>query len=77
MGGTRQGKSLARIAENLVKNFNTYGLGLRAKLARRRDGRGGTSQTSLSLLGRRLLSIDFVVFLCCFKDLGVVEVAKG
>ena len=60
MGGTRQGESLVRIAENLVKN-----------------GRGGTSQTSLSLLGRRLLSIDFVVFLCCFKDLGVVEVAKG
>ena len=70
-GGTRQGESLIRIADNLVQNFNTYGLALHAKIARKKEGHGGTSQTKLAVLGRRLLSIDFVVFLSCFKDLTV------
>lgn len=67
-GGSRQGESLIRVGGNLLKNFKMYGLAIRAKIFRKREGHGATSQTKLATMGRRLLSIDFVTFLCCFQD---------
>lgn len=67
-GGTRQGESLVRIASNMVRNFKLYGLGIHAKILRKREGHGATSQSKLAVLGRRFLSMDFVTFLCCFQD---------
>ena len=68
-GGTRQGVALQRIAANLLDNYSHYALGLHARISRRKAGHGGASQASLQELGRRLLSIDFVVFALAFRDM--------
>ena len=68
-GGTPQGVALQRIAANLLDNYSHYALGLHARISRRKAGHGGASQASLQELGRRLLSIDFVVFALAFRDM--------
>ena len=62
MGGTRKGEAVTRIAENILRNYRKYAVGLHAKLARKREGHGSSSVGSLISLGRRLLSLDFVLY---------------
>lgn len=79
MGGTRKGEAMCRIAANIIQNFRKYSVGLHAKVSRRRSGHGSATLGSLIALGRRLLSVDFVLFLCLFKDsvLGFCVVCKS
>ena len=67
-GGTRQGVALQRIASNMIANYQRYTLGLHARVSQRKQGHGRSSQSELQELGRRLLSPDFVIFLCGFSD---------
>ena len=69
IGGTRKGEAMTRIAENVLRNYRKYALGLHAKLARKRQGHGSSTIQSLLALGRRLLSVDFLLFTVAFKDL--------
>ena len=71
MGGTRKGESITRIADNILQNYRKYTVGLHAKVARKRDGHGASSVSSLISLGRRLLSVDFVLYTILFKDIVV------
>ena len=68
MGGTRKGEAITRIADNILQNYRKYTVGLHAKVVRKREGHGASSVGSLISLGRRLLSVDFVLFTILFKD---------
>ena len=68
MGGTRKGEAITRIAENILRNYRKYAVGLHAKLARKREGHGASSVGSLISLGRRLLSLDFVLYTILFQE---------
>ena len=68
MGGTRNGESLTLVANNVLRNFQRYAVGLHARLARRKAGHGAGSQSSLLVLGRRLLAPDFICFTLLFSD---------
>ena len=46
MGGTRKGESLTLVANNVLRNFQRYAVGLHARLARRKAGHGAGSQSS-------------------------------
>ena len=67
-GGTRQGVAMQRIACNMIANFQRYSLGLHARVAQRKQGHGRNSQSEIQGLGRRLMSPDFIIFLCGFSD---------
>ena len=69
VGGTRKGIAMQRVASNVLANFRKYALGLHARLHRKKQGHGSATQTKLLSLGRRLLSVDFIVFCCAFADL--------
>ena len=68
MGGTRKGESLILVASNVLRNFRRYAIGLHARLARRKAGHGAGSQSSLLVLGRRLLAPDFLFFTLLSSD---------
>ena len=69
MTGTRKGEHMVEVAENLHRNFRNYALALHARVIRKRSGQGGNSQADILTAGRRLCSVDFVVFLLCFRVL--------
>ena len=68
-GGTRKVFALSRIGENILANLRHYCASLHLKLRLKKTGHGSSSQTALSAIGRRLASLDFVVFTCLSTDI--------
>jgi hypothetical protein len=68
-GGTRKVFALSKIGENILANLRYYTASLHLKMHLKRAGHGSNSQTALSAIGRRLTSLDFVVFTCLFADI--------
>ena len=69
VGGTRKGEALANVAANILSNYRAYAVGLHAKVKEKQRGHGSSSQKSLLTLGRRLLSVDLVIFTLAMSDI--------
>jgi hypothetical protein len=69
-GVTRKGVSLVKEPGNLLENLAAYSVGLRGKVAlKREDGPGSHKISILTQAGRRLTSVDLVGFAALFRDL--------
>ena len=58
-----------RLTTSLLRNFRCYDLGLSTRAEMSRRGATAQSQVKLTSVGRRLTSVDLVVFLVAFHDL--------
>lgn len=68
VGGTRPLLIACRASRNLLRNFKVYAASFHAKIQRRQTGKGAQSQGSLTAIGRRLTSLDFVAFVTLWDD---------
>lgn len=68
VGGTRPLVTACRASANLLRNFKVHAASFRANIQRRQVGKGSQSQGSLSAIGRRLTSLDFVAFVTLWDD---------
>ncbi len=67
-GLTRKGAGLTREPGQLLDNLPAYAVGLRGKVAHKREGRHGPNLGILTEAGRRLTAVDFVAFAAGFRD---------
>ena len=59
---------MARTPKRLIANFKTLALAVHIRIDRKREGRGKSTLTHLTQVGRRLTAADLVAFTCVFND---------